>query len=325
MVAEKSYARALNEALAEEMRRDRSVYCLGEDVGQAGGVFSVTRGLQEEFGPRRVRDTPISEAAIAGLAVGAATLGLRPVVEIMFADFFGLCMDQVVNQAAKMRYMFGGQICLPVVFRSQGGGGVSAGPQHSQSLEAWFLHVPGLKVVMPSDPADAKGLLKSAIRDDNPVVFIEHKALYRTRGEVPDDERLVPIGEAAVRRAGNDATLIALSALVQPALEAAEELAGRGYSVEVIDLRSVSPLDWTCLAASIRKTGRVVVAHEAVKTGGIGAEVAARISEELFDSLDAPVARVGAAFTPIPFNPELERAVLPGRADLVRALERVLG
>ncbi len=316
------YIKAINEALHEEMARDETVFVIGEDVGAPGGAFGGTRGLLQAFGERRVRDTPISESAITGLALGAAMKGLRPVVEIMFADFLPVCMDQIVNQIAKARFMFGGQFTAPLVIRAPGGGGLNAGPQHSQSLEAWFAHVPGLKVVMPATPADAKGLLKSAIRDDDPVLFLEHKALYASSGPVPDGEHLVPIGKADVRRAGTDVTIVTASRMLQGVLEAAETLAASGVQAEVIDLRSLSPLDKDAIFQSVEKTSRLVVAHEAVKSFGIGAEIAAMVSEEMIDVLDGPVVRVGAPFSPVPFAHESE--YLPNAADVVRAVEKVM-
>jgi len=321
-VKELRYIKAINEALHEEMARDESVFVIGEDVGAPGGAFGGTRGLLQAFGERRVRDTPISESAIMGLALGAAMKGLRPVVEIMFADFLPVCMDQIVNQIAKSRFMFGGQFSAPLVIRAPGGAGLNAGPQHSQSLEAWFAHVPGLKVVMPATPADAKGLLKSAIRDDDPVLVLEHKALYASSGQVPDGEHLVPIGKADVRRAGSDVTIVAVSRMVQQALDAAETLAGKGIDAEVIDLRSLTPLDKGAILTSVEKTSRLVVAHEAVKSFGIGAEIAAIVSEDKIDILDAPIVRVGAPFSPVPFSQEGE--YLPKAADVVHAVEKVI-
>ncbi len=318
---ETRYIKAINEALAEEMARDDSVFLVGEDVGLAGGAFSATRDLLQRFGERRVRDTPISEAAIVGIATGAAMKGLRPVVEIMFADFLTLSMDQIVNQLAKARYMFGGMYRMPVVIRAACGGGLNAGPQHSQSPEAWFAHVPGLRVVMPATPHDAKGLLKSAIRDDNPVLFLEHKALFAMKGEIPEDEYLVPIGKADVRRAGKDVTIVSASRMVHHCLDAATTLAGEGIDAEVIDLRTISPLDRDAILASVEKTSRLVVAHEAVKAFGIGAEVVAMVCEEL-PRARASVARVGAPFVPVPFAQE--KQYLPGAADVVQAVKRVL-
>lgn len=323
-MTEKRYIWAINDALREEMERDERVVIVGEDIGP-GGSFGATRGLIDMFGDQRVRDTPISEALIAGLAAGAATLGLRPVAEIMFADFLTLSMDQIVNQIAKAHFMFGGQITMPLTIRAPQGGGLSAGPQHSQSLEAWFVHVPGLRVVAPSTPADAKGLLKSAIRDDNPVLVLEHKGLHAAKGEVPDDsEHMVPIGEAVVRRAGDDATIVAYSRTVSSALTAADKLNDAGISVEVIDLRTLSPLDIDTVVTSVRKTHRVVIAHEAVTTAGFGAEIAAQITERALPYLDHAPARVGATSSPIPFSPTLEQAVLPQVDDIVSAVKETL-
>ncbi len=319
-MSETRYIKAINEALLEEMARDESVFVVGEDVGGAGGAFSATRDLLQRFGERRVRDTPISEAAIVGLAVGAAMQGLRPVAEIMFSDFLTLAMDQIVNQLAKARYMFGGMYRMPVVIRASCGGGLNAGPQHSQSLEAWFAHVPGLKVVMPATPYDVKGLLKSAIRDDNPVLFLEHKALYALKGDVPEGEYLVPIGKAEVKRAGRDVTIVAVSRTVHHSLEAARLLAAEGIEAEVVDLLTVSPLDREAILRSAQKTSRLVVAHEAVKAFGVGAEIAAMVCEELPGRVR--VARVGAPFAPVPFAQE--KAYLPGPADVVQAVRRLL-
>lgn len=316
------YIRAVTEALREEMARDEMVFVIGEDVAGPGGSFSATRGLLEEFGERRVKDTPISESAIVGLALGAATQGLRPVVEIMFMDFLTVCMDQVVNQLAKMRYMSGGQYQLPLVIRTPCGGGLHAGPQHSQCLESWFAHVPGLKVVMPATPYDAKGLLKAAIRDDNPVLFVEHKGLYGMKGEIPEEEYLVPIGKADVKRVGQDVTVVATSGMVHQVLEAAGTLSQEGIEAEVIDLRSISPLDKETIFGSVEKTTRLVIAHEAVKAFGIGAEIAAMVSEEMIDCLDGPIIRVGAPFAPVPYN--LEKAYLPNSLDVVKAIKKVL-
>ncbi len=316
------YIKAINEALHEEMARDENVFIIGEDVGAPGGAFGGTRGLLQAFGERRVKDTPISESAIVGLALGAAMKGLRPVVEVMFADFLPVCMDQIVNQIAKTRFMFGGQFTAPLVIRAPGGGGLNAGPQHSQSLEAWFAHVPGLKVVMPATPYDAKGLLKSAIRDNDPVLFLEHKALYAMSGKIPEEEFLVPLGKADIRRTGADVTIVTASRMVQQTLDAAETLAAQGTDAEVIDLRSLTPLDKDTIFKSVEKTSRLVIAHEAVKSFGIGAEIAAMVSEEMIDVLDAPVARVGAPFSPVPFSQEGE--YLPNASDIVRAVEKVM-
>ena len=320
---EARYVKAITEALAEEMARDERVIVLGEDVGIPGGAFGATRGLYRQFGKERVRDTPISETAIVGAAVGAAVNGLRPVVEVMFMDFIATCWDQVVNQMAKMRYMFGGQVRLPLVLRTHTGAGLSAGPQHSGSLEAWAVHVPGLKVVMPSTPADVKGLLKSAIRDDNPVLFVENKTLYALKGEVPDGEHLVPLGQADVKRAGTDVTVVALSAMVHPALEAAELLAREGISVEVLDPRTLSPLDRTALLASVAKTGRLVIVHEAWGPCGVGAEIAAIVAEASLGSLKAPVRRVTPPFTPVPFSPPMERFWRPDAGRIAAAVRQV--
>jgi len=318
---QQTYLEAIRAALAEEMRRDSSVYLFGEDVA-LGGPFGVTRGLAEEFGAHRTVNTPISEATVMGLAIGAATAGLRPVVEIMFIDFITLAMDQLVNHAAKLHYMSGGQLRIPLTVRVQCGISGAMGAHHSQSLESWLAHVPGLKVVMPSSPTDAKGLLKSAIRDDNPVVFIEHRGLYWSKGEVPDGEHITPIGEAAVLRPGEHATIVALSSMVGPALAASDELAQDGLSAEVIDPRTISPLDVKTIAQSVKKTGRLIIAHEAVEQGGIGAEIAARAQREAFYDLDSPILRVAAPFAPIPAAPRLERQFLPGKERIVEAVRQ---
>ena len=319
-----NFLEAIREGLREEMARDAAVYILGEDVA-LGGPFGATKGLAEEFGANRVLNTPISEGAVMGMATGAAALGLRPVVEVMYIDFITLAMDQLVNHAAKLHYMSGGQIRVPLTIRVQGGASGASGAHHSQSLEAWFLHVPGLKVAVPSNPADAKGLLKSAIRDDNPVLFIEHRDLYWSRGDVPQTDQVVPFGVAAVRRAGADATVVAFSKMVGAALEAAETLSGSGISIEVIDLRSLYPLDLDTIVGSVRKTGRLVVAHEAVEAGGAGAEIAARVQEAAFDYLDAPVTRVAAPFTPVPASPVLEKLFVPGKDRIASAVRTLLG
>jgi pyruvate dehydrogenase E1 component beta subunit len=321
---EQTFIEILRRALDEEMARDGAVYLLGEDVA-AGGAFGVTKGLEQKYGAQRVRNTPISEAAITGLATGAALCGLKPVLEIMFIDFATLALDTLVNQAAKYRYMSGGQLAVPLVVRTQAGAAGGAAAQHSQSLESWFIHVPGLVVVAPSSPAEAYGLLKSAIRLGEPVLFVEHKRLYTMKEALPDGAALPPIGQARIVRAGTDVTLVAYSAMVQAALAAAEELARSGVSAEVIDLRTLLPLDMPAIAASVAKTHRALIAHEAVTNGGIGAELAARIGAECFDELDAPVLRVGCPFAPIPFAPELEQALLPGSADIVRAVHAQLG
>lgn len=318
------YVRAINEALREEMARDKAICIVGEDVGVGGGAFSATRGLLQEFGAERVKDTPISESSIVGMALGMAITGLRPVVEIMFMDFMTTCMDPVVNGIAKSRYMSGGQFKLPITIRTSAGAGGSAGPQHSQCLEAWFAHIPGLKVVMPSTPYDAKGLLKSSIRDDNPVLFVEHKYLYTTKGEIPEEEYVIPLGQAHIKKEGDNVTVVATARMVHEALKAAEELAGEGIDVEVIDLRSIVPLDKDTLLASVRKTGRLVIAHEAVKDWGVGAEIAATVIEEAFDFLDAPIIRVGAAFVPVPFSKPMEQFCLPWADDIIKAVKKVM-
>jgi pyruvate/2-oxoglutarate/acetoin dehydrogenase E1 component len=319
-----AYRDALREALREEMRRDPMVFLMGEDVGVFGGIYSVTKGLMDEFGEKRVRDTPISEAIIVGAGTGAAAVGARPVVEIMYIDFITFAMEEVVNQAAKMRYMFGGKIKVPLVIRTQGGAGLCAAAQHSQSLEAWFVRIPGLKVVMPSTPYDAKGLLKTAIRDDNVVLFIEHKMLYNTRGNVPEEEYTLPLGVADIKRKGKDVTLVTWSRMVLFALEAADMLAKKGIEAEVIDLRSLSPLDMNTVIASVKKTGHVVICEEGCKTGGVGGEICARIVEQAFDYLNAPVARVAGKDAPIPFSPVLEKKAIPDAALIAESIESLL-
>ena len=321
-MSEATYLGAITATLADALRADERVFVLGEDVAE-GGLWGATAGLAEEFGTERVRNTPISEAAIAGIAIGAAQSGLRPVVEIMFIDFLTLALDQLVNGAAKAHTMSGGQLTVPMVLRTQGGAGQRGGAQHSQSLEAWLTHVPGLKVVMPSTAADAAGLLASAIADDNPVVYVENKTLYFRRGEAPNGA--VPIGSARVVRPGRDVTVVALSRLVSESLAAADELAAEGIEVEVIDPRTLVPLDLDAIVESVRRTHRLVVAHEAVMHGGFGAEIAAQVQAAAFDELDAPVVRVGAPFAPIPFSPPLEDAYLPGRDDVVAAVHSVVG
>jgi pyruvate/2-oxoglutarate/acetoin dehydrogenase E1 component len=309
------YREALRAALAEEMRRDSRVFVIGEEVGRYGGAYAVTKGLLEEFGPERVVDTPISEASTVGLGVGAAVMGLRPVVELMYVDFIGLAGDQIANQMAKLRYMTGGQVRVPMVLRTQGGTGRSAGAQHSQSLESWLVHVPGLRVAMPATPADAKGLLKSAIRSDDPVVFIEHKALYALKGEVPEGEHLVPLGQARVVREGEALSIVTYSRMVHFALEAAEALGGEGLQAEVIDLRTLNPLDMGTVLASVRKTHRALVVSEAHRTAGFSAELAARITEECFEDLEAPVVRVAAKDVPVPAT-HLEKLSIPSPEEI---------
>jgi len=317
-----TYREAINEALREEMEKDERTLIFGEDVGLHGGAFQVTRGLFRRFGPMRVKDTPVSEAAIAGAAVGAALTGLRPIVEIMYMDFTTIALDQIINQAAKIRYMFGGKIKLPIVFRTQCGGGLGGAAQHSQSLEAWFFHIPGLKIVIPSTPYDAKGLLKTAIQDDNPVIFIEYKRLYPIKGPVPEEEYLIPLGKGSVKRKGEDVTIIATSFMVHEALSAADELAKEGIGAEIVDLRTLSPLDEKIILNSVRKTGRVMIVHEAYLRGGIGGEIAAIIAEKFFDYLDAPIKRIGSLEVPMPYAKDLEKAVLPNRENIITTVEK---
>jgi len=324
-MATKTYLQALNEGLSQEMERDPDVFILGEDVGQFGGCFGVTQGLFQKFGEERVKDTPITESAIIGAATGAAAAGLRPVCEIMFVDFIGVALDQLFNQAAKMRYMFGGKAKIPMVLRAPQGAGIGAAAQHSQSLEAWFAHVPGLKVAMPASPYDAKGLIVSAIRDDNPVVFLEHKLLYGVEGEVPDDLYTVEFGKAEIKRQGEDVTIVATSKMVYTALDAAEKLAEDGIGAEVIDPRTIVPLDIDTIIDSVKKTHALVIVHEAVKQGGFGAEIAAQVAEQAFDYLDAPIVRIGAPFTPVPFSPPLEQAFIPNEESIIKAVRAMRG
>jgi pyruvate/2-oxoglutarate/acetoin dehydrogenase E1 component len=318
------YKEAVRDALREEMLRDERVFLIGLDIGRFGGTFKATQGLWEEFGAERVRDTPLSEAAIAGAAVGAAMTGLRPVAEIMYNDFLTIAMDQVANQAAKLRYMSGGQATIPVVFRTQEGAGRSSAAQHAQSLEAWVAHIPGLKVVLPSTPYDAKGLLKTAIRDDTPVVFFEHKLLYNTKGEVPEEEYLIPFGQAKVCREGTGVTIVALSRMVLRALEAAEILAAEGVSVEVVDPRTIVPLDIDTILESVKKTGRLIVTHEGYTRCGIGAEIATQVMEKGLYYLEKPVRRVCALNVPVPFAPVMENYVIPSTAALVQAVKEMV-
>ncbi len=321
----KSYAQAIKDVLAEEMRRDEMVFVMGEDIAEQGGIFGCTRGLLKEFGEKRVRNTPISEIAIVGAGVGAAVAGARPVVELMYMDFTYCAMDQLLNQAAKTRYVFGGKAKLPLVVRGQQGVGRGNAATHSQSTEAIFLHIPGLKVAMPSTPADAAGLLRTAIRDDNPVMFYEHKALYSTKGEVPDDpDFMIPFGKANVLREGTDVTIIGTHLYVGKALSAAEKLAKEGISVEVIDPRTLVPMDKETMIQSVKKTGRCVVVHEGHRTGGVGAEVAAMLQEECFKYLDAPIGRLGAKDCPLPFNLGLENAVVPQEEDILAAVRKAM-
>ena len=324
MSRELSYLEAIREALVEEMRRDPKVFVLGEDVGPYGGAFGVTQGLYDEFGELRVVDTPISESAIVGISIGAALRGYRPVAEMQFADFISCAFDQIVNQAATLRYRYGGRATVPIVVRAPSGGGVSGGLYHSQNPEAWFIHRPGLKVVAPSTPFDAKGLLKAAIRDDNPVVYFEHKFLYRrAKGAVPEGDEIVPIGVAATRREGGDVTLVTYGAMVAPSLEAADRLSKDGIEVEVIDLRSLLPFDRDAIFRSVEKTNRALVVHEDVKTLGIGAEIAAVLMEERFDALDAPVMRVTYPDTHAPFSHLLEAANLPDADKITDAIRKL--
>jgi len=323
-VTQTTYLQAITTTLAETMRADARVLVLGEDVAE-GGPWGATAGLVEEFGAERVRNTPISEAAICGIAIGAAQSGLLPVVEIMFIDFLTLALDQLVNQAAKAHFMSGGQLRVPLVLRTQGGAGQRGGAQHSQSLEAWLTHVPGLKVAMPSTAADAAGLLASAIADPNPVVLVENKTLYFRREAIHDDREPVPLGRAQVVRPGSDVTVVALSRLVHESLAAADELAADGIEVEVIDPRTLVPLDLETIVDSVARTHRLVVAHEAVRSGGFGAELAAQVQEAAFDHLDGPIERVGAPFAPVPFSPPLEDAYLPGRAEVGAAVRTAFG
>lgn len=321
---ELTYLEAVREALIQEMRQDPEVFVIGEDVGVYGGAFGVTKGMLEEFGPERIRDTPISEAAIAGAATGAALMGMRPVMEIMFMDFLTISMNQLVNQAAKIRFMFGGKASIPMVVRAPAGSGTGAAAQHSQSLEAWFVHTPGIKVVAPSTATDVKGLLVSAIRDNNPVIFMEHKLLYRTKGPVEEALYTIPLGQAEVKREGRDLTIVAYSIMVPRALEAAEELAKEGIEVEVVDPRTLKPLDTETIIRSVAKTGRVLIAHEAPRTGGFGAELAAIIADsEAFDYLDAPIRRLAGRDIPIPYNRNLERATVPQVEDIVAAARKL--
>src|SRR5438067_13262596 len=321
---ELSYREAVRDALSRAMRGDPDVFIMGEDIAEMGGSMAVTQGMLAEFGPDRVRNTPISEMAIVGAGIGAAVQGMRPVVEIMYEDFTTLAMEQIVNQAAKHRYMSGGQIKVPLTIRTQGGAGWSPGAQHAQQLEAWFVHVPGLKVVFASTPTDVRGLLWSAIYDDNPVLFFEHRLLYPLKGEVPDELEPVPLGKARIVKEGNDVTVIALGPLVHRALAAAKQAEEEGISVEIIDPRTLQPLDEETLVESVKKTNRAVVAHEAITRMGFGAELAAVIQHQAFDWLDAPVERVGSRFCPLPFAPVMEEFVVPHEADVLEAIRRTV-
>jgi pyruvate dehydrogenase E1 component beta subunit len=319
-----SYSEAIREAMALAMEADPTVILMGEDIGVYGGAFQVTLDLIDRFGPERVMDTPISELGGAGVAVGAALTGLKPIFEFQFSDFAMLAMEQIVNQAAKLRYMLGGEASVPVVFRLPGGSGTGAAAQHSQSIEAWFGHVPGLKVLQPATPEDAKGMLLAALADPDPVMIFEHKLLYKMKGPVPEGQYLTPIGKALVRRGGADVTIVAGAIMVHRALEAAEKLAAEGISAEVIDLRSIRPIDGETILASVRKTGRLMVVYEGVKAFGVGAEISAMVAEsDAFDYLDAPILRLGAADAPVPYNPDLERASVP-QVDTIEAAARRL-
>jgi pyruvate/2-oxoglutarate/acetoin dehydrogenase E1 component len=320
-MAEQRYIDGIRQALQEEMSRDATIRVLGEDV-TLGGPFGATKGLVDEFGESRILNTPISEATIVGMAVGAAITGLRPVLEIMFIDFITLGMDQLVNHAAKLHYMSGGQLEVPLTIRATGGVGGGYGAHHSQSLEAWFTHVPGLKVVAPYTPSDAKGLLKSSIRDNNPVLFLEHRGLYWSRGEALASDEIIPLGQAEIRRPGQHVTILAVSKMVGVALKAAEKLAEEGIEAEVIDPRTLAPLDLDTIVSSVKKTAHLVIAHEAVETGGIGAEIASRVQEVAFSELAAPVLRVGAPFSPVPTSIALERAFVPGEDQIVNAVNK---
>lgn len=320
----RTFVQALTEALDLAMERDPNVYMLGEDIGEMGGDFGVTRGLWAKYGGARVRDTPLSEAAIIGTAVGSAMMGMRPVAEIMFADFLGECYDQLVNNAAKMHYMFDGQFKAPIVVRTACGGGFGGGPHHSQSVEGWFLNVPGLVIVAPATPADAKGLLLAAIENDNPILFLEHKALYRIKGDVPEGYYTTPLRQARIARQGKDVTVVATMKMVHEALAAAAELEKEGIDVEVIDLRTILPYDAETVLESVRKTGRAVVANEAPRTGGLASELSAVIGEACFRDLKAPVERVTGLDTPIPFSLVLEKYILPGKEQVVEGIRRVM-
>lgn len=320
-----TYLEAVREAMSQEMRQNNDVFILGEDIGVYGGAFGVTRGMIEEFGPERVRNTPISEAAIAGAAVGSALTGMRPILELQFSDFITIAMDQMVNQAAKTRYMFGGKGKVPMVLRTPSGSGTGAAAQHSQSLEAWMAHIPGLKVVQPSTAYDVKGLLKAAIDDDNPVIFYEHKLLYKTSSHVPEELYKIELGKADIKREGTDVTIVATAIMVHKALEAAAVLEKEGISVEIVDPRTIVPLDKETIINSVKKTGRLIVVHEAVQRGGIGGEIVSVVAEsEAFDYLDAPIKRLGGKEVPIPYNPKLEKAAIPQVPDIIAAVKETV-
>ena len=318
-----SCTEALAEALGEEMARDKTIFVIGEDLTAHDGIFGQFKGLNKRY-PGRVIDTPISETAIVGAGVGAALTGMRPLVDLHFADFFTTAMDEIANQTAKIRYMFGGQARIPLVIWAPDGGGLSAAAHHSQSLENWFVHTPGLKVVVPSEPADVKGLIKTAIRDDDPVIFFQHKKLFSETGPVPEEEYVIPLGKADIKREGKDITLITYSRMTYLSLEAADQLAKEGIDVEIVDLRTLKPLDFDLIAESVKKTNNVLIVHEACLTGGFGGEIAARIGQELFDYLDSPITRIGAKDVPIPFSPVMENFVLPQMSDIVEGVKKIL-
>lgn len=325
MMKEITYAQAINDAMCEEMVRDKNVFMMGEDIAEYCGAFGVSRGMLEKFGPERIMNTPISEQAYVGAGVGAAMAGMRPIVELMFSDFMCVCFDALVNEAAKMRFMFGGKVKVPMVMRTAAGAGTGAAAQHSQSLEACLAHFPGLKVVIPSTPYDAKGLMKTAIRDDNPVMFLEQKTLYRTKGMVPEEEYTIPLGQADIKREGSDCSIITYGRMVQMSLQAAEELEKGGIQVEVVDIRSLLPLDRDTIVKSVLKTHHVLIVHEAVQFGGFGGEIAGEIADsEAFYHLDAPIRRMGALRCPIPFNPNLEKATFPTVEKIVTQVKSLL-
>jgi pyruvate dehydrogenase E1 component beta subunit len=320
-----TYLEAINQALHEEMAANPDVFIAGIDIAERGDVFGATQGIYTKYGGERIMDTPIAESGIIGLAIGSAARGLRPVVTIMFMDFIGVCFDQILNQMAKMKYMYGGKVTLPLTVLTNAGAGTSSAAQHSQSLEALLCHIPGLKVAMPSNAYDAKGLMKAAIREDNPVFVVQHKRLGRTRGEVPDGDYTVPLGKAAVVREGKDITLVATSWMVHESLVAAEKLAERGIEAEIVDPRSLVPLDMETIVESVKKTHRVVVVHEAVRFGGIGGEIASQITEEAFDYLDGPPLRIGAPSSPVPYSPVLEKAWIPDADEIVATASTLVG
>lgn len=320
-----TFSQATLEAMQEEMERDKTIFIMGEDIASQGGIFGQFKGLPDQFGLDRVMDTPISETAIVGACIGAALAGMRPVADMHFADFMGVCMDEIFNQMAKIRYMFGGQTKVPMVLRAPDGLVRGGAAQHSQSIEAWFNNIPGLIVVAPSNPADAKGLLKAAIRDDNPIIYFENKDLFRQMGEVPDGEFLVPIGKAKVAKKGTDVTIVSYSIMMNLVLEAAEKLEKDGIKAEVIDLITISPIDKEIILNSVAKTHRLLIAHEAVKAGGVGGEIAAMVAEEGLDYLDAPIVRIGAKFTPVPFSPALEEAYRPKVQDIIDGIKGMFG